>query len=43
MKDFPLLKCLKQLISQDMFKKIKDCSAGRSDNSGSRCSASSTF
>jgi hypothetical protein len=34
---------MKQLTLQDMFKKIEDSSAEKSDNSGSHCSTSSTF
>jgi hypothetical protein len=34
---------MKQLTVQDTFKKIKHCTADKNDNSGSRCSASSTY
>jgi hypothetical protein len=34
---------MKQLTLQDMFKNIKNCSADKSNDSGSHCSASSTF
>jgi hypothetical protein len=37
------LKCMKQLTLQDMFKKIKDRSADKSDNSGSHYFTSGTF
>jgi hypothetical protein len=37
------LKWMKQLTLQDMFKMIKDCSAGKNDYSGSHCSTSGTF
>jgi hypothetical protein len=35
--------CMKQLILQDMLKNNGDCSADKSDNSGSYCSASNIF